>query len=538
MWVGLAPPVTAEQFLVGGKPMNVFGYITQGVQYGLGSKSDYDTETGINSLLTNVFIEGDYQPSEKVKFYMSGMFTGDWIYDVKAHEGEWRSKEFDKSRNNLYTDTQYWQLLKEAHVTYSPENFQFRLGKQVVAWGETDGFKLMDQWNPVDQRRGFTDVEFENTVIPIWLVKAEYFPKIQTNWVQDTALEFVFNPNVTFIPNQQYAIWPGNDVAGTWAPNARIDRDLLGPLPPFVGPGAAQIGSAYMMDIDKPDSFSEKGFEYGFRIKGVVKDSIVTLNYFYGRDNAPTVWNPLPAVPDLSDPPSSMLTPEGNLLIHPAFQGRYDLFRFAGGTFTRDIPALKSSALGGVAPVVRLEAFYVFGNTYATTTTTNAGQLVKSDEIRWALGVDWKIKVPFINPSQGITISPQFYMRSILDYPSKYGDAAQLGGIPPIQPKRYLVDHGNMAALDQNNYTTTLMMFTSYWNAKLTPSIFWMRDINRRADLFRLQCIYDHSNNWHYTLGAVFMGGKDAANNGIMNNSFEFFDNKDFLYFKLSYKWG
>jgi len=154
------------------------------------------------------------------------------------------------------------------------------------------------------------------------------------------------------------------------------------------------------------------------------------------------------------------------------------------------------------------------------------------------LGVDWKIKVPFINPSQGITISPQFYMRSILDYPSKYGDAAQLGAIPPIQSRRYLVDHGNMAALDQNNYTTTLMMFTSYWNAKLTPSIFWMRDINRRADLFRLQCIYDHSNNWHYTLGAVFMGGKDAANNGIMNNSFEFFDNKDFLYFKLSYKWG
>ncbi|MRR23612.1 hypothetical protein EG830_11610 [bacterium] len=65
-----------------------------------------------------------------------------------------------------------------------------------------------------------------------------------------------------------------------------------------------------------------------------------------------------------------------------------------------------------------------------------------------------------------------------------------------------------------------------------------MRDINRRADLFRLQMIYDHSNNWHYTLGAVFMGGKDAMNNGIMNNSFEFFDNKDFLYFKLSYKWG
>ncbi|MBP1749779.1 MAG: hypothetical protein H6Q52_2318, partial [Deltaproteobacteria bacterium] len=147
--LGIASPIMAEQFSVYGKPLNLFGYINQGVQYGLGGKTEYDTASGVNSLLTNIFVEGDYQPRDNLKFYLSGMFTGDWIYDTRAHEGEWRSKEFDKSRKNLYTDTQYWQLLKEAHVTWSPENFQFRIGKQVVAWGETDGFKLMDQWNPV-----------------------------------------------------------------------------------------------------------------------------------------------------------------------------------------------------------------------------------------------------------------------------------------------------------------------------------------------------------------------------------------------------
>ncbi len=32
--------------------------------------------------------------------------------------------------------------------------FYFRVGKQIVQWGETDGFLLMNQINPIDQRRG------------------------------------------------------------------------------------------------------------------------------------------------------------------------------------------------------------------------------------------------------------------------------------------------------------------------------------------------------------------------------------------------
>ena len=58
----------------------------------------------------------------------------------------------------------------------------------------------MDQINPIDQRRGFTDVEFENTIIPIWLIKGEYYPKMNLGWLQDLGFELTMNPNVTFIP--------------------------------------------------------------------------------------------------------------------------------------------------------------------------------------------------------------------------------------------------------------------------------------------------------------------------------------------------
>jgi hypothetical protein len=505
--------VHSEQYLLNGKPLNLFGYLSQSAQFSVNSKPYYDTARDLQAAQTSLFMEGDYSPQNNLRFYLSGMYSMDWVYDIKSNNNEWNSQLFSQSRTKglynhkgMYMDNEYWQLLKEAHVTWGPGDFNFRLGKQIVVWGETDGFRLMDQINPIDQRRGFGDVEFENTIIPIWLLKAEYYPKMELGWLQDLGFELTLNPNVTFIPDQ--TIQPGNDISGIWAPNARIDN-------PKVPGGEIHIGSADRNFVDRPYAFSSKGFEYAFRVKAVAWDTILTLNGFYGLFNSPTVWN-MPLAPRMQ------MASDGELLLHPNFQGRYDIQRFVGGTMSRDIPFLKSSALGGVAPVVRLEALYMFGNHLANTATTNAGMLDKVDEIRWAIGVDWKIRIPWLNPAQGITIMPQFYQRTIVNYP---------GG-------KDLVDHDSQALLDNNNYMTTLMIYTSYLNNKLTPNFFWMQDINRRAYMFRYQVTYDYTDNWQFKVGALFLGGKDHMNNGVMNNSFEFFNHKDNIYTKVTYKWG
>ena len=62
-----------------------------------------------------------------------------------------------------------------------------------------------DSWTrsiPLDSRHGLGDVEFENTIIPIWLLRAEFYPRITTKWLQDLAIEFVFNFNADHIYNQ------------------------------------------------------------------------------------------------------------------------------------------------------------------------------------------------------------------------------------------------------------------------------------------------------------------------------------------------
>ena len=71
----IVSPAVAKMSEVGGRPLNLFGYVTQGVAYGL--HDEYDTEEGINQLLFNLLLEGDYTFTDDLKMYAAGMFTAD-----------------------------------------------------------------------------------------------------------------------------------------------------------------------------------------------------------------------------------------------------------------------------------------------------------------------------------------------------------------------------------------------------------------------------------------------------------------------------
>lgn len=479
--------VMAEQFNVFGRPLTLMGYATQGVAFGLSDEDKYDTEKGFQSALMNLLLEGEYKITDQLRFYGSGMLTVDWAYQLKHNDSSWHDKLFAESKHHLNVDDKYWQLMKEFHFTWTPKNFFVRVGKQIVKWGEADGFRLMDQINPSDSRRGFQDVEFETSVIPIWLTRAEYYPPIKTSWLQDLGFEFVFNPNADFIPDQR--MMAGNDVGGIWAPNVLVS----GPFP-F---GQAHLGSVFE-NIKDPDKWKE-GHEYAFRVKGVIYDTMLTLNYFYGRDNAPVLQNaPIP--------PRITKASDGRLILHPFQNGFYPYFRFVGGTLSKDLSFLEASFLGGVSPVLRLETFYAFDNTFVD----KKGALFQSDEFRWAIGLDWKVKIPFLNAKTYFNISPQFYHRRLMDYPVT-----------------------EMSSLKTNNYQATLSISTSYFHNKLAPSFFILHDVNSKSNMIRLQLRYDHSDKWQFLLGTLFLHGDNEEN----YKSFQLFDNKDQIYFKVSYKW-
>jgi hypothetical protein len=245
------------------------------------------------------------------------------------------------------------------------------------------------------------------------------------------------------------------------------------------------------------------GNEYALRAKGTVRDATVTLNYYYGRDKDP--------VTRVNGPFRTDISPyDGRLIIHPNIQGFYPLFRFAGGTLTTDIDPLQSTALGGVAPVFRFEAFYAFGSTF---TSDQQNTFKHHDEIRWAAGADWKVKIPLLNPFASFTISPQFYQRRIIGYPSN--DTLTGPGGESIR---------------KNNYQSSLMVSTSYLNNKVQPSAFWLRNWSERADYYRFQVTYDWSHRWRCIAGTLIFYGAEK------NKSFDVFSNKDQAYFTVSYR--
>ena len=481
--------VTAEEFMVLGRSLKLFGFATQELSYGL--KNAYDTEQGLNSALMNLFVEGDYQITKDLKFYGSGMLTVDWIYQMKHNDSSWNDKLFSESKHNLNVDDKYWMLLKEARLTWTPGDFMFRVGKQIVSWGELMAFRIMDQINPLDTRRGFLDIEFETTIIPIWLFRADYYPKIKSSWLQDLGFEFVWNPNADFIPNQ--GIVTGNADGGIWAPDVKMGGPHL----------ATALGK-----ISTPKSWKE-GNEFGFRAKANMFGAITTLNFFYGRDNSPATL----AIPPFFSPvPPDIFASDGQLLLHPFQEGKYPLLKFVGFTAAKEITPLRASFLGDVAPTVYLELQYAFDRTF-TFTNPLAPVLQRfetSDDFRAGIQVAWKVKIPALNARTYFNIMGEFLYQRIIDYPS----FEEIGGFK------------------KNNYQTFLTLSTSYFHNTLTPSVTWIHDVNSNSNYGILKLVYDLDYHWHFTLGGQFFKGAKE------NQGFNVFENKNQIWFKVAYKWG
>jgi len=515
------------------------GYMNQGVQFGIAG-SHYDTMSGFQAAIFQLLVEFAYRPVPDVKIFASTDFNANWVYPLLSHNDTWVEREFDKSWDGYYILDDYETLLKEAHVTWSPPDFLFRLGKQIVSWGETDGVRVMDQINPTDTRRGISDVEFETTIIPIWLLRAEYYPGLTATWLQDFNVEFVYNMNADFITDKSFST--GNDTNGIWSPNVYltnyyeipflagtpynyIPEDIKKIFPPAVGDFLdqnfpiipARLGTV-TQNLDSPDEWDPDYMEYALRLKAVMFDTIVTLNGFYGRENAPVTRS-------LAELPPVHLAYDGWLIAEPTVEGFFPLVRFVGATLARDIPFLRASFLGSVAPVIRVEALYSFDSTFttngkATITDLLAGKtedFEQYDFIHYSIGIDWKIRVSWLNARDGIMISPQFVHKHVLDYPADYGLLAA-GGVPTAA----------------DNYTVSLLIRTTYFHNKIIPLVFWQYVVTGpqvgkgsvEGNMVMFQLTYEQSYRWNYTLQSVF----------VMGTALQPLSHKDNLTFTVAYK--
>jgi hypothetical protein len=149
--------------------------------------------------------EYNLQVTYKLNEYIS-MYTWlrpfyDSIFDLKGGSITGRNGRLLRHRwgNNfdLGNDARIDPLVREAYVDLTYGNFFGRFGRQLVAWGKSDGVFLLDQVSPFNFRQPFK-FEEQDIRIPQWMINLNYYfgttGKVQFLW----------------LPDPQFAAFPGD----------------------------------------------------------------------------------------------------------------------------------------------------------------------------------------------------------------------------------------------------------------------------------------------------------------------------------------
>jgi hypothetical protein len=220
-------------------------------------------------------------------------------------------------RNDFHSRTTK-RMLRELYVDYNVQALDVRIGKQMIVWGEIDGFRLLDLVNPFDLREFILD-DYEDSRIPQWSIDLKW------RFLEDHPdqnLEFVFIPD--FESNQlmkEGSTWEPDDLKVYYAGDRAfswVDKyNLFGPNYHYKN----KYKEPGQLSLDN----SNVGLRYGGTLSNVPGGALsYSFSYLYTWDYS---WTPFV---------KGWFTPlGGNQDSHHAIPGITDLFLMAPTTLER-----------------------------------------------------------------------------------------------------------------------------------------------------------------------------------------------------------
>jgi hypothetical protein len=364
-----------------------------------------------------------------------------------------------------------------------------RIGRQILAWGETDQFRLLDNINPLDQGFGGFFIALDERRVPLDMLRVNYhFGSIGP--LADAFLE-AFGAM-----GNRVSVNPGIPPGSPWEPGG-----LSYPNPAL----------DFVLRQYPPDHF-----RYGARAVFTHRDVTYTLAYYFTRLDTPGVRFRLPGQKDDINLPRF-----GNEIIADVFSPRVPIL---GGSLTFPLPSwytvVRSEAayirneptnrqgrgdsadsafgpgtpqfarlarerndVGGLDPFV-YPAFFDL-----TRRAPIQGRMLRLDTFNWVLGLDINRFVRWLNPQQTLFISTQFFYKHFFDSP---GDlvlpvvhhnvavskevplAGSIGGIslcgnPPTAGRPCRL-RPRFFHINDNQFLHTLLINTSYYGGRVVPS--------------------------------------------------------------------
>jgi hypothetical protein len=233
-----------------------------------------------SSARTTFRIEGYYdliqKPELDIKlyglfnyWYDSALYADHDLRDAIRLEtgGSHQLKEFKRSNEQE-------EIIKELYVKFTQGAcYEFRLGKQLVSWGETAEARVADIINPLDLANIIAFPDWEDYKVGLWMGRFFFTPP--NSW-QDIQFEFLFLP-----PDFQKNRIPP---AGSGLFFGTAQGLSAGPIyyPNFLG------DLLHRQRQDTPAN-DWNNTEFGLRIRGQTKGTDWTISTFYTRNDSPII---------------------------------------------------------------------------------------------------------------------------------------------------------------------------------------------------------------------------------------------------------
>lgn len=254
--------------------------------------------------------------NEYINWKISARFDYDAAYDLS-----------DFYPPAVRRDQRYDFFIRENYVDVSAGDFDFRLGRQHVIWGEMVGLFFADVVSAKDMRE-FLLPAFDILRIPQWAVRAEYSKNdihAELLWIPVPTLDEIGRPGADFYPA------PLRNIA-SFLPEDRSGRN---------------IGNS----------------NYGFRLSQLIDGWDLSAFYYHSLDAAPTFYR-------VSGPFESLV-----------FQPRHDEIDQVGGTLTKDFGSV----------VLKGELVYTGGRKFNISRPSAPNGLARQNTLDYALGLDFNL---------------------------------------------------------------------------------------------------------------------------------------------------
>ena len=232
-------------------------------------------------------------------------------------------------RNDQRLD--FW--LRETYIDTQEGNFNLRLGKQNIVWGEMVGLFFADVVSARDLR-DFILPDFETIRIPQWAARGEYFGEkshLELIWLPYPEVDNIGKPGAEFYPLQ--------------------------------APPPAGFSQQFNNEVGPARGLSNTN--YGARASTLQNGWDLSAFYYRSTDANPTFYREV----TLSPTPTLTYTP------------RHDRIWQAGGTVAKAFQSV----------VAKAELVYASGRSYNVSRLTEPTGVVPEDTLDYVLGLDFTL---------------------------------------------------------------------------------------------------------------------------------------------------